>query len=48
MIKIEDREFGGAVKRDSGPASESAPFLIDTAAIRNAANLLKIKGLTRF
>ena len=52
MIVIESREDGreldGAVVRDSTFVFCCASFLIDTAAIRNEANLLKIKERDQF
>jgi hypothetical protein len=48
MMMIEDREFDGAPQREPTDARATAPFLIDTEAIRNEANLLKIKERDRF
>jgi hypothetical protein len=45
MVESRDggREFYGAAEQARATAPVFAPFLIDTAAIRNDANLLKIK-----
>jgi hypothetical protein len=48
MMLMKEGKFGGSGLRDPGLALYCAPFLIDTAAIRSAANLLKIKRRDQF
>jgi hypothetical protein len=48
MMTIKVGKLGGSEPRHTGVALYCTPFLIDAAAIRNAANLLKIKRRDRF